>query len=147
MVAGRECFAKHKCVLATKEEGRQEDVEDEQDEVRREIDESQRSDKGRSAWYDEHVPPMALWIAGNDQLVDGRRLLRRFERGREPYVRIVHAKVIEEYEHLDVLWAMDATEQVGQEVRQVLFDTVPVDAERVCKPIEGVKTGKVREEQ
>lgn len=90
---------------------------------------------------------MALWIAGNDQLVDGRRLLRRFERGREPQARIVHAKVIEEYEHLDVLWAMDAMEQVGQEVRRVLFDTVPVDAKRVCGPIEGVKTGEVVEER
>ena len=143
---GRECFAKHKCVLTTKEEGRREDVEDEEEEERREVEDSQRSDRGRSAWYDEHVPPMALWIAGNDELVDGRRLLRRFERGREPHARIVHSKVIEAYEHLDVLWAMDAIEQVSHEVRQVLFDTMPVDVKRVCRPIEGVKTGKVVEE-
>ena len=92
-------------------------------------------------------PPMALWVAGNDQLVDGRRLLRRFKSGREPHARIVHAKVVEEYEHLDVLWAMDAIEQVGHEVKQVLFGSMPVDAKRVCRPIEGVKTRKVVEQR
>ena len=66
---------------------------------------------------------MALWIAGSDELVDGRRLLRRFERGREPHVNIVHAKVIPEYEHLDVLWAMDVIEKVGVELRDVIWRT------------------------
>ena len=54
---GRECFAKHKCVLATNEERRQEDVEDEEVEETQELEDSQRSDGGRTAWYDEHVPP------------------------------------------------------------------------------------------
>ncbi|KAL4955919.1 Alpha/Beta hydrolase protein [Aspergillus filifer] len=76
-------------------------------------------------WYDEHTPPLALWIGGADQLVDGRKLLSRLQSGREPHVRIAHAKVIEEYEHLDVLWAIDMIEQVGGEVRQVLWETVP----------------------
>jgi hypothetical protein len=34
----------------------------------------------------------------------------------KPHVSLVHSKVIEEYEHLDVLWAMDAIDQVGREV-------------------------------
>lgn len=84
---------------------------------------------------------MALWVAGSDELVDGPRLLRRFERGREPYARIVHSKVIPEYEHLDVLWAMDAIEKVGSEVKKVLWDTMPAEARSVCREIEGVVAG------
>ena len=143
---GRECFAKHRCILATKEEGRQEDVEDEEEgeisnlaegkdtkigdtrasaaELRKEGGKEKEQgveERGKFAWYDEQAPPMALWIAGSDKLVDGGRLLRRFQRGREPFVDIVHAKIIPEYEHLDVLWAMDVIEQVGVEVRDVIW--------------------------
>lgn len=182
---GRECFAKHKCILATREDSRREDAEDAAEDASGDATEKafQNSDApaiahptqppadaavadvvtedlvaedsdsddeddgdnkddgtlgavgrgapaagsaaaeeaGRRAWYDGNAPPMAFWIAGNDQLVDGRRLLRRFARGREPHVRVVHAKVIPEYEHLDVLWALDVIEQVGEELRSVLW--------------------------
>ncbi|KAH0832747.1 hypothetical protein AYO21_00348 [Fonsecaea monophora] len=133
---GRECFATQKCILATREEGQTEE-EDDGDESS-EPATSDGEDRGRTAWYDEHVPPLALWVAGSDDLVDGRRLLRRFARGREPFVQVVHSKVIEEYEHLDVLWAMDAVEQVGNEVREVLWKTMPEEARRVCREISGV---------
>ncbi|CAG9990221.1 unnamed protein product [Clonostachys byssicola] len=59
---GRECFAQHKCILATKEVVREEDRMDED-------------------------------------------------------------KIIPEYEHLDVIWAMDAPDQVFKEVREVLWKT------------------------
>jgi pimeloyl-ACP methyl ester carboxylesterase len=151
---GRECFAKQKCILATKEEGRQEDKEDEMDEyyhrVKKENEhgdgtaghdhEIRRHPKGSTAWYDSRCPPLALWVAGSDDLVDGRRLLRRFERGREPHVKIVHSKIIEEYEHLDVIWAIDSIEKVGSEVKEVLWKTCNVrDTVRVpigCEDIE-----------
>ena len=142
---GRECFAKQKCILATREEGHQEDAEDAMEdyyhhtktedqeandgsgrrtsEVKRK---HERRPKGSTAWYNEQAPPFALWVAGSDDLVDGRRLLRRFERGREPNVRVVHSKVIDEYEHLDVIWAMDSIEKVGREVRDVLWRTCDV---------------------
>ncbi|KAK5230896.1 hypothetical protein LTR72_000076 [Exophiala xenobiotica] len=135
---GRECFTKQRCILATRESAQQEDFEDESEEERREDAMSNQADRGRTAWYDEHVPPIALWVAGSDNLVDGRRLLRRFERGREPHVNVVHSKVIEEYEHLDVLWAIDAVEQVGKEVREVLWKTMPEDARSICREISGV---------
>ncbi|KAL9033183.1 MAG: hypothetical protein Q9180_006085, partial [Flavoplaca navasiana] len=152
---GRECFASQKCILATREEGRREEEEDEEDEAgleeyfdhgkahpSEEPDERSESQqwKGRNAWYDEHVPPFALWVAGNDELVDGRRLLRRFERGREPHVKIVHTKIIEEYEHLDVIWAMDMIEKVGREVKQVLWKTAPVEAKEFCRIPEGCES-------
>lgn len=140
---GRECFAKHKCILATKDESRQEDMEDEEysfaQNTRRpaeQRDESSEDDDRRSsgsnAWYDDQVPPFALWVAGSDELVDGRRLLRRFERGREPHVRVVHSKIIEEYEHLDVIWAMDSIDQVAKEVREVIWKTAPTSVREEC---------------
>ena len=137
---GRECFATQKCILATRQENIHEDEEDQVADQDSSSSNDNRSPdrvpimgksvvdsptRSRRAWYDSQVPPFALWVAGSDELVDGRRLLRRFERGREPHVRVVHSKVIEEYEHLDVLWAMDSVEKVGREVREVIWRTVP----------------------
>jgi pimeloyl-ACP methyl ester carboxylesterase len=123
---GSNGFAKEKCILQTKEQWKQEDQEDEAGNVQ---DLEQR---GRLAWYDERVPPMALWVAGSDGLVDGRKLLRRFSNGREPYVKLVHSKVIEEYEHLDVIWAVDVIDQVGKEVLDCIWKTIPADARSMC---------------
>ncbi|KAH8878662.1 alpha/beta-hydrolase [Thozetella sp. PMI_491] len=153
---GRECFAKHKCILATKEEWRAEEREDEQDQSQQgrnpialantsDHEPSRRHLKGASAWYNAQAPPFALWVCGNDDLVDGGKLLRRFERGREPHVQVVHQKVIKEYEHLDVLWAMDAVDQVFKEVREVLWKTCNVrDVCRVPKGCENVEAWVAR---
>ncbi|KAL8936882.1 MAG: hypothetical protein Q9216_004698 [Gyalolechia sp. 2 TL-2023] len=149
---GRECFASQKCILATREEGKREEEEDESHEMgmeeylekgtvqqteQRGLGAEGKKLMGSKAWYDEQVPPFALWVAGNDELVDGRKLLRRFERGREPHVRVVHSKVIEEYEHLDVIWAMDMIEQVGREVREVIWQTAPLGARKMCRVPKG----------
>lgn len=170
---GRECFAKQKCILATREEGRQEDVEDEMEDYYHKSkkdnnrqDEGQgqscrqstevvakhrRRPKGSTAWYNEQVPPFALWVCGSDDLVDGRRLLRRFERGREPHVKLVHTKIIEEYEHLDVIWAMDMIDKVGKEIKEVLWKTcdvrdkcrVPVGCDEVDAWLVGEKVAAI----
>jgi pimeloyl-ACP methyl ester carboxylesterase len=165
---GRECFAKQKCILATREEKTMEDREDEQEDqtathamsssdgssdepdvktdtqpgnnpLTRNKHSRQRRDSSnaRFAWYAPNTPPFALWVCGADDLVDGRRLLRRFERGREPFVDVVHSKIIEGYEHLDVIWAMDAIEKVGKEVREVLWKTAPEEARQVCRTPKG----------
>ncbi|KAF2035803.1 alpha/beta-hydrolase [Setomelanomma holmii] len=162
---GRECFAKQKCILATREEKTMEDKEDEaedhqathamssdensNDDNDEDTDDAQpgvdtldrskhriqrrNSSNAKFAWYGPDTPPFALWVCGADDLVDGRRLLRRFERGREPFVDVVHSKIIEGYEHLDVIWAMDAIEKVGKEVREVLWKTAPEAARKVCR--------------
>jgi len=157
---GRECFAKHKCILSTKEEWRAEELEDHEQDQRESVlsnaDQDMRGDadlkrvekkpethkhrsRGSTVWYNHQVPPFALWICGNDCLVDGDKLLRRFERGREPHVKLVHSKVIDEYEHLDVIWAMDAVDTVFKEVREVLWKTCNVRNEcRVPKGCEDV---------
>jgi pimeloyl-ACP methyl ester carboxylesterase len=170
---GRECFAKHKCILATREEGRLEDKEDEEDdEIVRKLTRDREphvnprtklqrnltsfhcateshihhdKTRGRFAWYNQQFPPLALWIAGADDLVDGRRLLRRFDRGREPYVKVVHKKIIEGYEHLDVIWAMDMVEKVGKEVREVIWRTVDQESALMCRVPVGC--GKPLEEE
>ena len=149
---GRECFAKHKCILSTRDENRLEDEEVwEEDNAGAATRDSEQSpstlicrcdghshdDHGRYAWYDERAPPFALWICGNDALVDGRRLLRRFERGREPHVRLVYSKIIEEYEHLDVIWAMDSIEKVGSEVKRIIWETAPAVARTTCRTPKG----------
>ena len=53
-------------------------------------------------------------------------------------MRVVHSKIIPEYEHLDVIWAIDSIEQVGKEVREVLWRTAPEEAKQVCCIPEGV---------
>ncbi|KAF7564052.1 hypothetical protein G7046_g82 [Stylonectria norvegica] len=135
---GRECFAKHKCILATKDVLRAEDHMDGNSDGRpvtpktkEIIEEHHRHPKGATAWYNEQAPPFALWVAGNDDLVDGERLLKRLEAGREPHVKVVHSKTIPGYEHLDVIWAMDAVDQVFKEVREVLWKTC--DARDICR--------------
>ncbi|KAK6442284.1 hypothetical protein LTR95_001475 [Oleoguttula sp. CCFEE 5521] len=162
---GRECFAKHKCILATREEGKLEDKEDEEDDeiirqfyidrepkitARRRLQRNLTSfhcqtlthqhhdtTRGKYAWYDDQFPPLALWVCGSDDLVDGRRLLRRFDRGREPHVRIVHKKIVEGYEHLDVIWAMDMIDKVGKEVREVMWRTASEEDRAICQVPEG----------
>ncbi|KAJ5591957.1 uncharacterized protein N7459_002326 [Penicillium hispanicum] len=134
---GSESFAKHHCILS---------ADDADDERRRETGVEHGDDpqdaclggRGDDPWFGPHTPPFALWVGGSDGLVDGRRLLRRLLGGREPHVRVVHSKVIEEYEHLDVLWAIDAIEKVGTEVRQVLRTTMPDDARSICRVPSGI---------
>jgi pimeloyl-ACP methyl ester carboxylesterase len=146
---GRECFARQKCILSTGEEIGIEDVEDEEMVLKKNDSEpsdddddenpnpNSDEDNERYAWYGPGTPPFALWVCGSDDLVDGRRLLRRFERGREPHVDVVHSKIIEGYEHLDVIWAMDAIEKVGKEVREVLWKTAGEDVRKVCRTPKG----------
>jgi pimeloyl-ACP methyl ester carboxylesterase len=122
---GRGGFATQKCILSTREQMEREDADDQQL--------VEGDDEAPGEWFDNQTPPFALWIPGKDDLVDGRRLLRRFESGREPHVQVVHTRMIEEYAHLDVLWAMDSIEKVGREVREVIWQTAPEAARAVCR--------------
>lgn len=74
--------------------------------------------------------------------MDGDKLLRRFEKGREPEARLIHRKVIPEYEHLDVIWAMDAETQIFREVREVLWRTVPEEDRARCRIPKGCEDVK-----
>ncbi|PGH05926.1 hypothetical protein GX51_02707 [Blastomyces parvus] len=144
---GKGGFADHGCILNTREQLARENEEDARYDAKiikkgRKDEASARGvplstdadvDVASAAWYDDRVPPMALWVAGSDQLVDGSRILRRLKGRREPYVRVVHSRVIDEYEHLDVIWAVDSIEKVGMEVRRVIWECVKDDARGVCQ--------------
>ncbi|CRG91688.1 hypothetical protein PISL3812_08739 [Talaromyces islandicus] len=131
---GCDGFAVQKCILATKEQGMREEAEDRAYESGTfSSDNNTNRNRGLNAWYGPKTPPFALWIAGRDDLVDGTKLLRRLQNGREPYVNLVHHKIVEGYEHLDVIWAIDMIEQVGREVAQVLWRTVPQNTKGTCR--------------
>ena len=145
---GSDSFAKHKCILSTDNELLQETNANPhmRDPVSYHGDDPADACLGTPApspWYGPRTPPFAFWIGGSDALVDGRRLLNRFQSGREPHVSLVHSKIIEEYEHLDVLWAMDAIDQVGREVSQVIWTTVPDDARQICRTPRGLNLDMV----
>jgi pimeloyl-ACP methyl ester carboxylesterase len=143
---GSESFAKHKCILSTVDDFSRESNEDLPSHGEAGIGNGDDpgdaclGSTGDKAWFSPQVPPFALWVGGSDGLVDGRKLLNRFGSGREPHVKVVHSKIIDEYEHLDVLWAMDSIEQVGKEVRQVLFNTMPEGARSVCRVPRGINS-------
>lgn len=144
---GSESFAKHGCILSPADESTSKLNECHRTLAGAELGDDPRDpclgSQKDSAWFGPQTPPFALWIGGSDALVDGRRLLRRFQDGLEPHVRVVHSKVIDEYEHLDVLWAMDAIEQVGKEVRQVLWTTMPQNARSICRIPSGVHSSQL----
>jgi hypothetical protein len=153
---GRDCFAKQTCILSTREECDAEEAEDAHSCSKDKLEagssdepcppapnsqlvRGEKNHKASAPWYDKRSPPMALWVPGSDQLVNGHKLLNRFQRGREPHVRLVYSKIIEEYEHLDVIWAMDNIEKVGSEVKDVIWKTCNVrDQVRIPKGCEGV---------
>jgi pimeloyl-ACP methyl ester carboxylesterase len=137
---GKSGFAKNGCILASAAEAEAEAKVDKEMDVYRDDSPIQLPHQHQiRAWYDHRAPPMAFWAAGRDELVDGRRLINRFERGREPHVGIVHSELIEEYEHLDVIWSMDVIERVGKGVRDTLWKTCDVrDKVRVPKGCEDV---------
>lgn len=137
---GGDCFSKHKCILATQEGGRgakEAKVGQMMGSGRRVPGDGQdkQTELEAAAWYGEETPPFGLWVCGKDELVDGRRLLRRFANGQEPHAKIVHSKLLEEFEHLDVIWAIDAVDQVFKEVREVLWKTC--DRRDDCRVPEG----------
>lgn len=143
---GRDCFAKQKCILSTRREGELEDEEDEEEdyftskhpentvgELSCHEEEHHHKERSIYSWYDDRAPPMAFWVGGNDNLVNGRRLLRRFERGREPHVDVVFKKVIDTYEHLDVIWAIDVIDKVGRDMKKVIWQTVSAEDKELCR--------------
>jgi len=133
---GRECFARHRCVLATREQSEAEGPSYPT------ANPSDGRKGGDGPWFDSHFPKLAMWVAGNDELVDGRQLIRRFEEGTEPEAQLVYAKVIDEYEHLDIVWALDAKSQVFEEVAGVVWDCV--EDKRGVIEVDGMRRGLVR---
>ncbi|KUJ13755.1 alpha/beta-hydrolase [Mollisia scopiformis] len=137
---GRGGFADRDCVLSIKEELERENIEDlledfekgatgsinpaEASTLREKLRKDEEKGFRSECWFPEYTAPLAFWAAGDDELVDGKRLLNRFRRGREPNANIVHKHVVAGYEHLDVVWSCDAVEKVGWEMRNVIWKSV-----------------------
>src|SRR5690606_3482052 len=146
---GRECFATKKCILGTQHHD-VDPMEDEQQrkerQARGEHTPKAETDRKKMAsyfsttakpiapsppetpggdrpWFPKSFPPLAMWVAGADTLVNGFALLDRFKSGREPNVEVVKGEVIDEYEHLDGLWAIDAIDKVGRGVAESIWKT------------------------
>lgn len=64
---------------------------------------------GEGEWFPANAPPMMLVVGAKDYLVDGARFAAHMER--EPVQ--VETIVVDEWAHLDCLWAKDAGERVG----------------------------------
>ena len=100
-----ECFARHKCILPDTD----------------------------TQWYDPNLmPPVSMYVGNRDELVDGAKLIERFEKIERDV--IVLRSQVDEYEHLDCLWSMDAIDRVGKHIREDIW--VTVQAEDVIVPEE-----------
>jgi len=91
-------------------------------------------------WYQPGtMPPVSLYVGGKDQLVDGRKLIERLERV-EKDVLLIRSQIDEDYEHLDCIWSMDCIDQVGRNVREDIWFTVPAEEDVItpqgCQPQE-----------
>src|SRR5271170_2067519 len=72
-------------------------------------------------WYDAKLmPPISLYVGGRDKLVNGRKLIERFEQV-ETDVIVMRSQVDEDYEHLDCLWSMDCIERIGEKVKEDIW--------------------------
>jgi hypothetical protein len=68
------------------------------------------------------MPPISLYVGGRDKLVDGRKLIDRFEQA-ETDVVVIRAQIDEDYEHLDCLWSLDCIERIGVRVKEDIWLT------------------------
>jgi hypothetical protein len=76
------------------------------------------------------MPPVSLYVGGRDKLVDGRKLIERFEKV-ETGVVLVRAQIDDEFEHLDCIWGFDCIDRVAKNVRQDIWTTIPVEEDVV----------------
>lgn len=74
-------------------------------------------------WYDsETMPPVSIYVGGRDKLVEGEKLIDRFEQV-ETDIAVIRTQIDEDYEHLDCLWSMDCIERVGVRVKEDIWST------------------------
>ncbi|ODV93601.1 hypothetical protein PACTADRAFT_51383 [Pachysolen tannophilus NRRL Y-2460] len=70
-------------------------------------------------WFNENTPPMLLVIAELDKLVDGQKLMEHLNIY-EPKYKKFEAVHLDNYAHLDVLWADDVHDKVGAPMLEFL---------------------------
>ncbi|GMM37020.1 sterol esterase [Saccharomycopsis crataegensis] len=80
----------------------------------------------KEKWFDTHTPPIYLFVPGKDKLVDGEMLIDHFDRYETDLTEFRY-KRIEHYSHLDVLWATDVIETIGQPIVEFLKELDEID--------------------
>jgi len=77
-----------------------------------------------SKWFDHRFPPLEIYACGRDNLVLPDRLINRihnFEPDAKPKTSIVN---LPGYSHLDVMWAMDASQKVALPIAEFAWKHV-----------------------
>ncbi|KAH8921157.1 alpha/beta-hydrolase [Atractiella rhizophila] len=75
-------------------------------------------------WWDHNFPPLMIAYGKLDTLVLGEPLVQRIKE-REPDVRLVKVVALENYDHLDLTWSVDAVERVFVHIKDTIEDSAP----------------------
>ncbi|GAA93799.1 uncharacterized protein L969DRAFT_84752 [Mixia osmundae IAM 14324] len=70
-------------------------------------------------WFPPTIPPVAIWWGDIDTLVSGKPLLDRIKAS-EPDVNLVYECMLPNYEHLDMLWSVNAPQDCYAGIREVI---------------------------
>ena len=62
--------------------------------------------------------PLAVFYGGKDEIINGKLFIDHVKSNEG--VGLVYEEVIEEYEHLDLLWARDIEERVFEKILKIL---------------------------
>lgn len=72
--------------------------------------------KDPGPWFDNEGPDLLVVVGGRDDLVDGRLFVKRLQDLESGMKGKWKSIVVPEYSHLDVLWADDVLERIGDDL-------------------------------
>lgn len=73
-------------------------------------------------WFPASFPPLAIFYGTLDTLVLGKPLVTRI-RERETNVRLVKVVALENYEHLDMIWGVNAIPECFVGIKEFIEET------------------------
>ena len=76
----------------------------------------------REPWFPASFPPLAIFYGLDDTLVLGRPLVERI-RQHEPNVELLHVSALENTQHNDTIWGVNAPVEVFADVKKVIEAT------------------------
>ncbi|CAH6721708.1 sterol esterase 2 [[Candida] jaroonii] len=90
------------------------------------VDDSQTFFPFKQQWFTDSVVPMIIFNGDVDNLVDPHRLKTHMENFEPSYKsgETLHIFQVDDYNHLDVIWADDLIKQIGEKLLPILKDIV-----------------------
>ncbi|KDE09404.1 hypothetical protein MVLG_00310 [Microbotryum lychnidis-dioicae p1A1 Lamole] len=73
-------------------------------------------------WFPRSFPPLAIFYGTADTLVLGKPLVERI-REYEPNVRLVKVVALDDYEHMDMIWGVNAVPECFLGIRDMIEET------------------------